>query len=116
MVVDAASLIGYLTPELEVIDEILAEALSVPVIEHDDVYHVWVSPAAIGTKEAFYGCASDRCGHCGSVLGTNEHRFKKAIGGYMREEAIMTFYLFYIMENTNAPGSNSKANQREASA
>ncbi|SJL18339.1 uncharacterized protein ARMOST_21925 [Armillaria ostoyae] len=58
-------------------NKILAEALSVPAIEHDDgqtVYHVWVCPAAIDTK-VFYGCANDRCEGCGSALGANDCHF-----------------------------------------
>ncbi|SJL18349.1 uncharacterized protein ARMOST_21936 [Armillaria ostoyae] len=51
----------------------------------------------------------------GVSWGRTSIRSKKAIGGYICEEAIMIFHLFYITENMNAPGPKSKANQHEAS-
>lgn len=71
----------------------------------------------MGIKEVFYGCANDRFGGCGSVLGVNErlphptHPSYSATGGYYREEAIMMLRRFYITENTNAPIPKSKANR-----
>lgn len=65
----------------------------------------------MGIKEVFYGCANDRFGGCGSVLGVNErlphptHPSYSATGGYYREEAIMMLRRFYITENTNGISS-----------
>ncbi|KAK0209276.1 cytidine deaminase-like protein [Desarmillaria ectypa] len=111
--------------ELEAIDQILAETpkLSQHALSNTTLY-VTVEPCImcgsalrqLGIKEVFYGCANDRFGGCGSVLGTNEtyhpvHPVYKAIGGYLREEAIMILRRFYITENTNAPVPKSKANR-----
>ncbi|KAK0436530.1 cytidine deaminase-like protein [Armillaria borealis] len=111
--------------ELEAIDQILAEMpeLSQYPLSSTTLY-VTVEPCImcgsalrqLGIKEVFYGCANDRFGGCGSVLGTNEiyhpvHPVYKAIGGYLREEAIMILRRFYITENTNAPVPKSKANR-----
>ncbi|KAI0366199.1 tRNA specific adenosine deaminase [Pilatotrama ljubarskyi] len=92
----------------------------------------------MGIKEVFYGCDNDRFGGCGSVLGVNNasarfyfsvaayrrnaltHRYSlphpkhpgyRAVGGYLRDEAIMILRRFYITENTNAPVPKSKANR-----
>lgn len=81
-------------------------------------------------KEVFYGCANDRFGGCGSVLGVNDlsvhvdprsitvltqvsagrldhpvHPAYRATGGYLREEAILILRRFYITENTNGAKS-----------
>ncbi len=37
----------------------------------------------------------------GSFFTTGIGSKKIAVGGYMREEAITIFYLFYVVENTN---------------
>ncbi|KAF5364378.1 hypothetical protein D9756_000891 [Leucocoprinus leucothites] len=71
----------------------------------------------LGIKEVFYGCANDRFGGCGSVLGVNQdlghpsHPPYKASGGYYDAEAIMILRRFYITENTNAPVPKSKTNR-----
>ncbi|KAK0185252.1 cytidine deaminase-like protein [Armillaria mellea] len=104
--------------ELEAIDQILAET------PESTTLYVTVEPCImcgsalrqLGIKEVFYGCANDRFGGCGSVLGTNEiyhpvHPVYKAMGGYLREEAIIILRRFYITENANAPIPKSKANR-----
>ncbi|KAK0234259.1 cytidine deaminase-like protein [Armillaria fumosa] len=111
--------------ELEAIDQILAETpepSQYPL--SSTTLYVTVEPCImcgsalrqLGIKEVFYGCANDRFGGCGSVLGTNEiyhpvHPVYKAFGGYLREESIMILRRFYITENTNAPVPKSKANR-----
>ncbi|PBK71576.1 cytidine deaminase-like protein [Armillaria solidipes] len=111
--------------ELEAIDQILAKTreLSRYPLSSTTLY-VTVEPCImcgsalrqLGIKEVFYGCANDRFGGCGSVLGTNDishpvHPVYKAIGGYLREEAIMILRRFYITEDVNAPVPKSKANR-----
>ncbi|EIM85498.1 cytidine deaminase-like protein [Stereum hirsutum FP-91666 SS1] len=115
--------------ELEAIDAILADPVLTP--EHkpyplsDTVLYVTVEPCIMcasalrqmGIKEVFYGCANERFGGCGSVLGVNaglvhpKHPAYKATAGYCREEAIMVLRRFYITENTNAPAPKSKSNR-----
>ncbi|KAI0662870.1 cytidine deaminase-like protein [Cubamyces menziesii] len=115
--------------ELEAIDEILADKQLTPTVTEyplcDTTLYVTVEPCIMcgsalrqmGIKEVFYGCGNDRFGGCGSVLGVNsalphpKHPEYRAIGGYMREEAIMILRRFYITENTNAPVPKSKANR-----
>jgi len=71
----------------------------------------------LGIKDVYYGCANDRFGGCGSVLGVNEelphpvHPGYIAKGGFCREEAIMILRRFYITENVNAPVPKSKENR-----
>jgi len=78
----------------------------------------------MGIKRVFYGCANERFGGCGSVLGVNKryilelyqttpgltdyislahpkHPPFDATDGYCREEAIMILRRFYVTENTN---------------
>ncbi|KAI0329965.1 cytidine deaminase-like protein [Cubamyces sp. BRFM 1775] len=115
--------------ELEAIDEILADKQLTPTVTEyplcDTTLYVTVEPCIMcgsalrqmGIKEVFYGCENDRFGGCGSVLGVNialphpKHPGYRAVGGYMREEAIMILRRFYITENTNAPVPKSKANR-----
>lgn len=69
----------------------------------------------MGIKEVFFGCANDRFGGCGSVLGVNEglshpaHPPYKASCGYLRDEAIMILRRFYMTENTRAPVPRDKS-------
>jgi len=71
----------------------------------------------LGIKEVYYGCGNERFGGCGSILGVNEaiehpvHPPYRAVGGYMRSEAIMMLRRFYITENMNAPVPKSKVNR-----
>lgn len=115
--------------ELEAIDSIMADRSLTPEISEyplsNTTLYVTVEPCIMcasalrqmGIKEVFYGCANDRFGGCGSVLGVNErlphptHPSYSATGGYYREEAIMMLRRFYITENTNAPIPKSKANR-----
>lgn len=86
----------------------------------------------LGIKDVYYGCANDRFGGCGSVLGVNEesvfssllakyhahldpihnrlphpvHPGYIAKGGFCREEAIMILRRFYITENVNGTCKN----------
>lgn len=76
----------------------------------------------MGIKQVFYGCANERFGGCGSVLGVNKRYALKysrtctdmwislehpkhppfnATDGHCREEAIMILRRFYVTENTN---------------
>ena len=76
----------------------------------------------MGIKQVFYGCANERFGGCGSVLGVNKGYVLKysrtrvdmvdslehpkhppfdATDGHCREEAIMILRRFYVTENTN---------------
>lgn len=126
--------------ELEAIDAILADpALTPPNILASGAYpladttlYVTVEPCIMcasalrqmGIKRVFYGCANERFGGCGSVLGVNErytrvctnvtlaltnwyrlahpkHPPFDATDGYCREEAIMILRRFYVTENTN---------------
>ncbi|KAI0352752.1 cytidine deaminase-like protein [Trametes cingulata] len=115
--------------ELEAIDEILADKQLTPEVTEyplsETTLYVTVEPCIMcasalrqmGIKEVFYGCDNDRFGGCGSVLGVNEilphpkHPGYRAVGGYLRDEAIMILRRFYITENTNAPVPKSKANR-----
>ncbi|KAH9853402.1 cytidine deaminase-like protein [Lenzites betulinus] len=115
--------------ELEAIDEILADKQLTPVVTAhplaDTTLYVTVEPCIMcasalrqmGIKDVYYGCANDRFGGCGSVLGVNsalphpKHPAYRAVGGYMRDDAIMVLRRFYITENTNAPAPKSKANR-----
>ena len=73
--------------ELEAIDEILSDSELTPDVSQMNGYplstttlYVTVEPCImcasalrqLGIKEVFYGCANDRFGGCGSVLGVNE--------------------------------------------
>ncbi|KAI8984948.1 tRNA specific adenosine deaminase [Trametes punicea] len=115
--------------ELEAIDEILADKDLTPTVWEyplsDTTLYVTVEPCIMcasalrqmGIREVYYGCDNDRFGGCGSVLGVNsalphpKHPGYRALGGYMRDEAIMILRRFYITENTNAPVPKSKANR-----
>jgi tRNA-specific adenosine deaminase 2 len=126
--------------ELEAIDAILADpSLTPPSLLASGAYsladttlYVTVEPCIMcasalrqmGIKRVFYGCANERFGGCGSVLGVNKrytylirtlhscldelcslshpkHPPFDATDGYCREEAIMILRRFYITENTN---------------
>ncbi|CDO74184.1 hypothetical protein BN946_scf185043.g236 [Trametes cinnabarina] len=105
--------------ELEAIDEILADKELTPTVTEyplsETTLYVTVEPCIMcasalrqmGIKEVFYGCGNDRFGGCGSVLGVNsalphpKHPEYRAVGGYMREDAIMILRRFYITENEN---------------
>ncbi|KDR74501.1 hypothetical protein GALMADRAFT_124005 [Galerina marginata CBS 339.88] len=115
--------------ELEAIDSIIANKELTPEMSQyplsSTTLYVTVEPCIMcasalrqmGIKEVYYGCANDRFGGCGSVLGVNErvqhpiHPSYRAIGGFCREDAIMILRRFYITENTNAPVPRSKANR-----
>ncbi|KAF8966431.1 cytidine deaminase-like protein [Flammula alnicola] len=115
--------------ELEAIDCIIADKELTPEISQyalsTTTLYVTVEPCIMcasalrqmGIKEVYYGCANDRFGGCGSVLGVNEelkhpiHPSYSATGGFCREDAIMILRRFYITENTNAPIPRSKANR-----
>ncbi|TFK43091.1 cytidine deaminase-like protein [Crucibulum laeve] len=115
--------------ELEAIDSIFADKTLTPEMTayplEDTTLYVTVEPCImcasalrqLGIKEVFYGCANDRFGGCGSVLGVNEqlnhptHPHYRATGGYYRDEAIMILRRFYITENTNAPVPKTKTNR-----
>uniref|UniRef100_A0A8H7XZ54 tRNA(adenine(34)) deaminase n=1 Tax=Psilocybe cubensis TaxID=181762 RepID=A0A8H7XZ54_PSICU len=115
--------------ELEAIDSILSDKNLTPEIKQYPLsatkLYVTVEPCIMcasalrqmGIKEVYYGCANDRFGGCGSVLGVNEklphpfHPGYSAQGGFCREEAIMVLRRFYITENVNAPIPKSKANR-----
>jgi tRNA-specific adenosine deaminase 2 len=126
--------------ELEAIDAILADpSLTPPSLLATGTYpltdttlYVTVEPCIMcasalrqmGIKRVFYGCANERFGGCGSVLGVNKRYFYlirtlyscldelyslahpkhppfDATDGYCREEAIIILRRFYITENTN---------------
>jgi tRNA-specific adenosine deaminase 2 len=125
--------------ELEAIDAILADpALTPPSLLTTGAYpladttlYVTVEPCIMcasalrqmGIKRVFYGCANERFGGCGSVLGVNKRYIPEfvqmhsltnwyslahpkhppfdATDGYCREEAIMILRRFYVTENTN---------------
>ncbi|CAD6578406.1 MAG: tRNA(adenine34) deaminase [Cyphobasidiales sp. Tagirdzhanova-0007] len=61
----------------------------------------------VGIQTVLYGCANDRFGGCGGVLGiSNDPNLKyshplDARGGYRREEAIMLLRRFYLTENSS---------------
>jgi len=115
--------------ELEAIDAIFADKSLTPEMTDRPLsqtkLYVTVEPCImcasalrqLGIKEVFYGCANDRFGGCGSVLGVNEeldhptHPIYNATGGYYRDEAILILRRFYITENTNAPNPKSKINR-----
>ncbi|KAF9526277.1 cytidine deaminase-like protein, partial [Crepidotus variabilis] len=115
--------------ELEAIDSILTDNELTPTMsEHPlstTTLYVTVEPCIMcasalrqmGIKEVFYGCANDRFGGCGSVLGVNEglehpvHPPYRSTGGICREDAILILRRFYVTENTNAPTPKSKANR-----
>ncbi|KAK7686339.1 hypothetical protein QCA50_010563 [Cerrena zonata] len=115
--------------ELEAIDEILSNPILTPQLTEyplsTTTLYVTVEPCIMcasalrqmGIKAVYFGCENDRFGGCGSVLGVNKilehpkHASYEAVGGYLREEAIMVLRRFYITENTNAPKPKSKANR-----
>jgi len=119
--------------ELEAIDAILANpALTPPGLLASGAYplanttlYVTVEPCIMcasalrqmGIKRVFYGCANERFGGCGSVLGVNKslwhprHPPFDATDGFCREEAIMILRRFYVTENMNAPTPRSKTNR-----
>ncbi|KAI5999316.1 cytidine deaminase-like protein [Pisolithus orientalis] len=109
--------------ELEAIDLILANndgGDRYPL--SDTTLYVTVEPCImcasalrqLGIKQVFYGCENDKFGGCGSVLGVNApsehpiHPAYDAIGGYLREEAIMVLRRFYVTQNANAPVPRQK--------
>ncbi|XP_006459785.1 hypothetical protein AGABI2DRAFT_219136 [Agaricus bisporus var. bisporus H97] len=115
--------------ELEAIDAIFTDKSLTPKMTQyplsTTTLYVTVEPCImcaaalrqLGIKNVFYGCANDRFGGCGSVLGVNEglghpsHPPFKAIGGYFHAEAIMLLRRFYVTENNNAPVPRSKTNR-----
>ncbi|KAJ7179612.1 tRNA specific adenosine deaminase [Mycena filopes] len=116
--------------ELEAIDEILADPVLTPPGRggyplSETTLYVTVEPCIMcasalrqmGIKEVFYGCANDRFGGCGGVIGVNDelehpsHPPYRALGGYSREEAILILRRFYVTEHSNAPAPRSKANR-----
>ncbi|KAJ7229144.1 cytidine deaminase-like protein, partial [Mycena pura] len=115
--------------ELEAIDEILADPVLTPKNRRyplsDTTLYVTVEPCIMcasalrqmGIKEVFYGCANDRFGGCGGVIGVNDklvhpsHPSFSAVGGFLREEAILILRRFYVTENSNAPTPKSKAHR-----
>jgi len=115
--------------ELEAIDLILADHQLTPPSSllgqyplSDTTLYVTVEPCImcasalrqLGIKEVFYGCENDKFGGCGSVLGVNAtlehpvHPSYSAVGGYLRDQAIMILRRFYVTENTNAPVPRQK--------
>ncbi|KAI6114867.1 cytidine deaminase-like protein [Pisolithus croceorrhizus] len=116
--------------ELEAVDLILANdddggELTTPSNRYplfDTTLYVTVEPCImcasalrqLGIKQVFYGCENDKFGGCGSVLGVNApsehpvHPAYNAIGGFLREEAIMILRRFYFTQNTNAPVPRQK--------
>ncbi|KAI6023888.1 hypothetical protein PISMIDRAFT_29349 [Pisolithus microcarpus 441] len=118
--------------ELEAVDLILANddhhhdgELPTPSNRYplsDTTLYVTVEPCImcasalrqLGIKQVFYGCENDKFGGCGSVLGVNApsehpvHPAYNAIGGFLREEAIMILRRFYVTQNTNAPVPRQK--------
>ncbi|KAF7354885.1 tRNA-specific adenosine deaminase 2 [Mycena sanguinolenta] len=119
--------------ELEAIDEILADSALTPPGSllsggyplSDTTLYVTVEPCIMcasalrqmGIKQVFFGCANDRFGGCGGVIGVNDglehpsHPPYEAIGGFAREDAILILRRFYVTENSNAPAPKSKANR-----
>lgn len=115
--------------ELEAIDAVFANRILTPKMTSyplsTTTLYVTVEPCImcaaalrqLGIQEVFYGCANDRFGGCGSVLGVNEHLNHpthppyRATGGYCHDEAIMILRRFYITENTSAPVPKSKVNR-----
>ncbi|KAI0289529.1 cytidine deaminase-like protein [Russula brevipes] len=119
--------------ELEAIDAILADPVLTPpnllasgaYPLADTTLYVTVEPCIMcasalrqmGIKRVFYGCANERFGGCGSVLGVNKslahpkHPKFNATDGYCREEAIMILRRFYVTENMNAPTPRAKTNR-----
>ncbi|KAF9449561.1 cytidine deaminase-like protein [Macrolepiota fuliginosa MF-IS2] len=105
--------------ELEAIDAVFSNRILTPKMTSyplsTTTLYVTVEPCImcaaalrqLGIQEVFYGCANDRFGGCGSVLGVNEdlnhptHPSYKATGGYCHDEAIMILRRFYITENTS---------------
>ncbi len=86
------------------------------------MYHVWVCPAAIGYQGGLLRLCQRQIWRMWERLGDERvccplhhptladfcrriyhpvHPVYKAIGGYLREEAIMILRRFYITENTN---------------
>ena len=69
----------------------------------------------IGIKRVVFGAGNERFGGNGSVLPLNSSSHLsfsppyEAVGGYLREEAIMILRQFYITENTKAPKPKNKA-------
>ncbi|KAI0294866.1 cytidine deaminase-like protein [Multifurca ochricompacta] len=103
--------------ELEAIDTILADPTLTPPAYWPPCIMCASALRQVGIKRVFYGCANERFGGCGSVLGVNmslwhpKHPPFDATDGYCREEAIMILRRFYITENTNAPTPRSKTNR-----
>ncbi|PWN49665.1 hypothetical protein IE53DRAFT_317214 [Violaceomyces palustris] len=69
----------------------------------------------IGIGRVVFGAGNERFGGNGSVIGLHDDDALisspsyEAVGGYLRDEAIMVLRKFYITENTNAPNPLSKA-------
>ncbi|BEI85061.1 hypothetical protein CcaverHIS002_0504620 [Cutaneotrichosporon cavernicola] len=106
--------------ELEAIDHLLP--YNPPPLSSITLY-VTVEPCVmcasalrqVGIGRVVYGCGNDRFGGCGSVLDVSTSDMLdtnpafEAVGGYLREEAIMLLRRFYMSENQNAPNPKKKA-------
>ncbi|GMK55762.1 hypothetical protein CspeluHIS016_0208180 [Cutaneotrichosporon spelunceum] len=106
--------------ELEAIDHLLP--YNPPPLSAITLY-VTVEPCVmcasalrqVGIGRVVYGCGNDRFGGCGSVLDVSTSDMLdtnpafEAVGGYLREEAIMLLRRFYMSENQNAPNPKKKA-------
>lgn len=63
----------------------------------------------LGIKEAYYGCANDKFGGCGSILslhtcaGVAQKKSFKCVGGIMASDAVSLLRSFYEQGNPNAP-------------
>ncbi|KAH8105015.1 cytidine deaminase-like protein [Phellopilus nigrolimitatus] len=115
--------------ELEAIDSILSDPALTPAATayplRTTTLYVTVEPCIMcasalrqmGIREVYFGCANERFGGCGSVLGVNSdlkhprHPVYTAVGGFGRENAIMVLRRFYMTENINAPVPKSKTNR-----
>ncbi|RUS26955.1 cytidine deaminase-like protein [Jimgerdemannia flammicorona] len=114
--------------EIEGIDQILASGKHVADdFQRCDLY-VTVEPCVmcasalrqIRIRKVYFGCANERFGGNGSVLGINDTSPALTTttsspyaseGGFYREEAIILLRKFYIRENENAPVPKKKTNR-----
>ena len=71
----------------------------------------------IGIQRVVFGAGNERFGGNGTVLPIQSSPYLEcappytALGGYLREEAIMILRKFYLTENTKAPQPKAKANR-----